>query len=148
MILYATWSFVFFLVTLDMSLKYEYDLPREKTHTIIIFLIFAKLISYFLVENYVSYKYCKFLFSPWIINGAFIVDTLISQVFVKNKLKLVDSFQYKSHDFELNLFYTKVNFNNFLLACLVIFFTFLLIIKSIKFIWQELCYRKKFSQSF
>jgi hypothetical protein len=148
MILYATWSFIFFLVTLDMSLKYEYDLPREKTHTIIIFLIYAKLISYFLVENYVSYKYCKFLFSPWLIIGTFIVDTFISHVLVRNKLKIVDSFRYKLQDFELNLFYTKVNLNNFLLACLVIFFTFLLFIKSIKFIWQELCYKKKFSQSF
>ena len=146
MVLYASWSFVMFLYTLNLSLVFEYSIARETSHLVIMSLILFKLLGYFYIESYLAYSYCKFLFTPWIIYALFLFDSLITQLLIKNKLQIntVDH-QLKTYNGEMlekSLTYSKLNVNFLLHTCLISAWFFLLIAKLIKFFWSE-CFKQK-----
>lgn len=149
MIMYASWSFIVFLYTLDLSLVYDYKLAKEKTHLIILGLLLIKLSLYFIVENFVSYRYCKFIFTPWVVYGVFLVDTVVTQTLYKSKPEFFDdTMQSESGSLAKKQPYMNLGLNFFLHLCILGFFVILFIAKLLKFVWNEMCYQKKVSLSF
>lgn len=152
--LYAAWSYIMFLITLDLALVYQFNVPKQTSHLIILILMCTKLILYFIVENFISYKHCKFVFTPWIIYGIFIYDSIINQSLIRRKLKIYEkskpffqsenlsSQQYLINE---NFSYFKINIYYFLHTSLLVIFVLLLLIKILKFIWKELCFHKNIS---
>ena len=128
MIMYASWSFIFFLYMLDLALVFEKICEKETSHFIIICLFFIKMISYFLLENYVYYKYCKFVFTPWIVYGIYTIDALLGYHSKVNTTVIL--FKEFNVDLCLHLF-------------LIVFFIFLLIAKITKFLLYEIFYYQK-----
>ena len=146
MVMYASWCFVMFLITLNLSLVYEYKISKEISHIIIIGIILVKMIAYFLIENYLAYAYCKFLFTAWIVYALFLIDTLVNQLFVKHKLQIDDQFRDYNHDpIDNSLKYSKLNISFLFHTGVISAWFFLLIAKLTKFIWSECCRQKRFS---
>lgn len=148
--LYASWSFLMFLFSLEVLLVYKIGISKQTAHLITLGIIAFKLIAYFLIENVFAYKYCKFLLTPWLMIGLFLIDALINSLFLmprKNLLKL-DQNDLNTRYLESNILTKYFNINSFLLTCLVLLFIFCFLCKIIKFVWSEFCYRKKLLNNF
>jgi hypothetical protein len=146
MIMYASWSFVLFLFTLNLSLVYEFKIAMETAHLVVMAILFVKLVAYYAIENHFAYSYCKFLFTPWIIYAFFLFDTLINQLLVKNKLEINEHMKaYNGESVEKSLVYSKLNVNFLLHTCLISAWFFLLLAKLVNFFWSEFCRQKRFS---
>lgn len=117
-----------FLMTLSITLTDKYDITTDKVRLIVIGILLTKLSLYFVIENFLAYKYCKFIFTPWIIYILFLTNMMID---FKNEYK------------------NEIYHNYFFQIFLVSFFIFLFILKLIKFFWSELFfYRKKYASNF
>jgi hypothetical protein len=142
-----------FLISLDMSLVHEFKFSPQKSHLTVLILMFFKLLVYFLVEQLLAYRHCKFVVSPWIIYGLYINDTIINQTITLKKLELVETafpiYQVDDNGkllaLKQNFSYEKLNLNFFLHTSLLAVFIILLLIKIFKFIWKEFCYHKNIS---
>lgn len=148
--LYASWSFLMFLFSLEVLLVYKIGISKQTAHLITLGIIAFKLIAYFLVENVFAYKYCKFLLTPWLMIGLFLIDALINNLFLmprKNLLKL-DQNDLNTKYLESNILTKYFNITSFLQACLVLLFIFCFLCKIIKFVWSEFFYRKKLLNNF
>ena len=86
--LYASWSFLMFLFSLEVLLVYKIGISKQTAHLITLGIIAFKLIAYFLVENVFAYKYCKFLLTPWLMIGLFLIDALINNLSKRFKHKI------------------------------------------------------------
>lgn len=149
--MYASWSFIMFLITLSITLTYELNMSKSIVHLIIIGLLLAKLIFYFLIENFAMYNYCKFIFTPWIVYGLFLIDLLASPSAHLNREEASFSFfpsKGSYWDYQVNNFKSLLNINYFLEICVLSVFIFLVVCKVVKFVWNEFCNRKSFLNSF
>ncbi len=145
--MYASWSFVMFLITLSITLVNEFDFKSESIHLLVISLMLVKLGIYFFVENFAMYKYCKFVFTPWLIYGLFLSDMVFNPSKAINKnITLV--YMPLNANYELSEIISLLNLNYFLEICLMSVFVFLLICKIVKFVWNELFHQKIFLNSF
>lgn len=149
--MYASWSFVMFLITLAVTLVYELNMSEFNVHLIITGLLLVKIVIYFLIENYAVYSYCKFVFTPWLVYGLFLLDLLVNPPV--NSSGSSGSF---------NLFPTRGNYWNYQVnnlssllkidylveISLVSVFVFLFIVKVLKFVSNEFCQKKVFLHSF
>lgn len=131
MFMYASWSFLMFLLILSTILKNKYNVSKDSVQLVIILILFIKLIIYFFIENFIAYKHCKFILTPWLVYGLFF-SNLISSL-------QIDFKQSSDEDTDLNYF-----FHIFLIS----FFVFLFISKLIKFICSEIFYQNRFSANF
>lgn len=129
MFMFASWSFLMFLLVFSTTLSVKYELSEENLRLMLFILIVLKLILYFLIENFVAYKYFKFVFLPWIIYA----------IFLFNMIKIYETNGRNSKGYENDFF-----FYIFLLAL----YLFLFISKLIKFLWSEFFYNSKFSANF
>lgn len=150
--MYAAWSFIMFLITLSITLDWELNMSRDNVHLLITSLLLAKLIVYFLVENFAMYSYCKFIFTPWIVYGLFLIDLLASpplesQGFVDLRVGLFPTAG-SFWDYQVSNLAGLLNINYFLEVCVTVVFVFLFICKCVKFVWDEFCNRKTFLNSF
>lgn len=148
--MYATWAFIMFLETLSITLHYEFNFDKDNIHIIIISLILFKILIYFFVENIVMYNHCKFMITPWIMYGLFLIDLLLSpgeKNSVDSGYKLIPS-RGSYWDFQVSNVVSILNLNYFLEICVTAIFIFLFICKVIKFVWTEFCNRKTFLNSF
>jgi hypothetical protein len=127
--MFASWSFLMFLLVFSTTLSVKYELSEENLRLMLFILIVLKLILYFLIENFVAYKYFKFVFLPWIIYA----------IFLFNMIKIYETNGRNSKGYENDFF-----FYIFLLAL----YLFLFISKLIKFLWSEFFYKSKFSANF
>jgi hypothetical protein len=147
--MYASWSFIMFLFSLDLSLIYTYKIAKEKAHLIILGLLLIKMIFYFIVENFISYRYCKFIFTPWVVYGVYLVDTVVTQALFKTKPEFFDDLmQSESINLAKKQSFMNIGLNFFFHLCILALFVILVITKIIKFVWNEMCYQKKISLSF
>ena len=144
--MYAAWSFVMFLITLSITLVYELKFSKENAHLLIIIFMFIKLVAYFLVENFVLYRYCKFIFTPWLVYGLFLADL----VFYPNKAEyqVAPTMANSYWTYKFSHAVSILNLNYLLEICLVAMFSFLLICKVVKFVWNEVFFQKTFLNSF
>ena len=127
--MFATWYFFMFLIAFSTTLSTRYEISSENVRLILIFTIFANLVVYFFIENFLAYKYCKFIFLPWVIYAIFLFN-MVKNYAANNK---------GSKKIEIDYFFQII-----LLAS----FIFLLTLKIIKFVWSEFFYRSKFSANF
>lgn len=149
--MYASWSFIMFLITLSVTLSYEMNISKGTVHLIITSLLLLKIISYFLVENFLMYNFCKFIFTPWIVYGLFLIDLLVSPPFDLTATETNFNIYPTSGsywDYQINNFTSLLNINYFLEICVMSVFVFLFICKVIKFVWNEFCNQKVFLNSF
>lgn len=150
--MYAAWSFIMFLITLSITLNYEMNMSKENVHLLITFLLLAKLIVYFLIENFAMYSYCKFIFTPWLVYGLFLIDLLVSppvDASGDDDLRISVFPTAGSYwDYQVSNFAGLLNVNYFLEVCVTVVFVFLFICKVVKFVWNEFCNRKTFLNSF
>ena len=148
--MYATWAFIMFLETLSITLHYEFDIDSDKIHIIIICTLLSKILLYFFIENIVMYDYCKFMITPWIMYGLFLID-LLNSLGENNGVgpgyRLIPS-RGSYWDFQVSNLASMLNLNYFLEICITAIFIFLFICKVIKFVWSEFCNRKTFLNSF
>jgi hypothetical protein len=139
MLLYASWSFIMFLITLSITLVNRFDVNRQMAHTIVLFILLVKLIAYFFVENFLAYRYCKFVFAPWIVYGLFLVEAVLKPSLIRPPiLDVLSSFSI-NNDF----LFLKANYDFFFKILLLTFFVFLCLAKLVKFIWNEIFYQNK-----
>jgi len=144
--MYAAWSFVMFLITLSITLVHELKFSKENAHLLIIILMFIKLVAYFLVENFVLYRYCKFIFTPWLVYGLFLADLVFYPNKTEYQMSPTMANSYWSYKFSHAV--SILNLNYLLEICLVAVFSFLLICKVVKFVWNEVLFQKTFLNSF
>ena len=121
MIMYASWSFVMFLFTLNLSLVYELHVSMETSHLVVLGLLFVKVFAYFLAENFTAYAYTTFVFTPWLVYIMFLSDTLATQVLVKHKLRLLDDLKsaYTGASIETDAAYSLMNTGYLLHTCII-----------------------------
>jgi hypothetical protein len=108
LLIYASWSFIFFLINLKITLVYEFSMSSQASALIILAALNFKIVINFILENFLFYKYLKFLFSSWLIFILFLIIFLI------------------------NFKHTSSNYLTF--ACSIITFANLLILFTIKVI--------------
>ena len=148
--MYASWSFVMFLFTLSVTLIYDFEMNKETVHLIIMGIMFFKLLVYYIVENIIAYRYFKFIFTPWLIYGLFLLDIMTypgveyksPQMYETDGLGSVNT---AVSEFSL-IIITNVNF--MLQICLLVFFLLLVLLKIIKFVHEEFFFQKKVIHSF
>lgn len=131
--LFASWLFTIFLVCLDQTLVVHMSVAKKISHLIILGIFFFKLLVYFLIENLFAYKYCKFIFTPWIIYALFLYDTIMNQALILNK-------PLSNHSINLtqdNSSFLKTNTSFFAHAFLLAILFFFVVAKIFKFFWCE-----------
>lgn len=133
MFLYASWAFLVFLVILSITLINKFEISKENAQLILICILFSKLTIYFFLENFLAYKYCKFVLTPWIIYAVFLAHLSINYNF-----GLDNNFNSQSD--------VKINFIFHIF--LIVFFLLLFISKIIKFICSEFFFQNRFSANF
>lgn len=142
--MYSSWSFIMFLMTLNLTLVYQFKLTNETSHFIILCIFLVKIMIYFVIENIVAYRHAKFIFTPWLIYGIYLIDSFLA---ASQSLKIKSQFIPLNQD-PNRLEMTRPNFNYFFHSCILIFYVFLLFSKVFKFTWNEFCYQRKFSNNF
>lgn len=143
MALYAAWSFVMFLLALNLSLVYEFEMTQRGAHLVIMGFLLAKMVVYSLVENYAAYAYCKFLLAPWIVYAIYIFDVLVHQLAVKNRL--AEAATHENENASVFTSHRNLNHNFLLHTLLITAWVFLVIAKLLRFVWNECCRQKRFS---
>lgn len=150
--MYASWSFVMFLITLSITLTYELDMSQFSVHLIIIGLLTLKIVVYFLVENFALYSYCKFVFTPWIIYGMFLLDLLVNPpaATLNYRHTQFNVFPLSGNywDFQIANLKSLLHIDYLLEIVVGTLFVILFIVKVLKFVWNEFCHRKTFLSSF
>ena len=129
-----------FIINLDECLVYEVNLTPRLSHFIILAVFLVKLVVYFIVENLIAYKYCKFLFTPWIVYAIFLYDTIMNQTIIKSEKRKYIMFE--GHSISNDISFVQANMSFFLHACLLGVLLFLLLAKIFKFVWFEICNQK------
>jgi hypothetical protein len=146
--MYAAWSFIMFLITLSISLISELNLTKENTHLVIIVLMLIKLIAYFLIENFALYKYCKFIFTPWLVYGLFLADLILNPGFNDHQSVVYMPSNNSLWSYHVSKIISLLNLNYLLEICLAAIYLFLFICKVVKFIWNELVFQKIYLNNF
>lgn len=142
LILFAAWSFVVFIINLDQCLVYEVNLSEKVSHLIILGVFLFKLVIYFIVETLITYKYSKFIFTPWIIYAVFLYDTIMNQTIIQNNHRKTTVLMPHNQTSHGNIGLLQTNMSFFLHACLLGILLFLLLAKIFKFVWCEVCNQK------
>lgn len=144
--LFASWAFTLFLISLDQTLVIHINLDKKISHLIILGVLFVKLFIYFLLENLLAYKYCKFVFTPWIVFALFLYDTIMNQTLVQSEnfnLKNWTTGSNKSVHNDIS--FLKINASFFAHACLLAILLFFILAKIFKFFWCEFCRYNNYS---
>jgi len=149
--MYASWSFVMFLITLSITLSYELGVNQFNTHLVIVGLLLIKIIIHFLIENFALYSYCKFVFTPWIVYGLFLLDLLLNPP-AKSSLEHTGFRLFPTGEsyWEYQIKHVKsLLYIDYVLEIVVAsVFVLLFTVKVLKFIRNEFCNRKTFLNTF
>jgi hypothetical protein len=149
--MYASWSFVMFLITLSITLSYELGVNQFNTHLVIVGLLLIKIIIHFLIENFALYSYCKFVFTPWIVYGLFLLDLLLNPP-AKSSLEHTGFRLFPAGEsyWEYQIKHVKsLLYIDYVLEIVVAsVFVLLFTVKVLKFIRNEFCNRKTFLNTF
>ncbi len=140
-----------FLITLSITLSYELGVSHFTTHLVMIGLLLFKIISYFLIENFALYSYCKFIFTPWIVYGLFLVDLLVNPPAKLSSDDPWSRFVPTSQgywDYNIKLMKSLLKMDYILEIVVTSVFSLLLTFKVLKFMRNELCNKKTFLNSF
>ena len=124
MMLYASLSFIYLLLTLNIVLMKDFGLDFNGSLSIILVILLTKVVFYHLIENFVSYRYCKFLFAPWLTYVTFLIA-----IFMQN-------------------LHSVSSFNFFFQIFLTIFSFFLFAVKIFLFISREFWQYRQWSNSY
>lgn len=149
--MYASWSFVMFLITLAVTLVYELNMSEINVHLIITGLLLVKIVVYFLIENYAVYSYCKFVFTPWLVYGLFLLDLLVNPpVNSSGSSRSFNLFPTSGNywNYQVNNLSSLLKIDYLVEISLATVFVFLFIAKVLKFMWNEFCQKKVFLHSF
>lgn len=149
-LLYAAWTFIMFLFSLEVVLVHKLGMTLQYANLVIIGIMAIKLVTYFIVENVTAYKYCKFMLMPWVLYGVYLIDMLLNIFFYTpaKKSEFEPLLIPDTETIEISLLKKRFSFVSFAQTCLVSLFLFLFVCKIIKFIYNEFCYRKKFLNNF
>jgi hypothetical protein len=124
-IFYASWLFIVFLLNIEIILVAEFKISPDVCILIVLVLFSVKLLVYFVIENFLAYKYSKFLFANWLLYFVFLIGSLI------------------------NLKDIKDNYHLFVFELAVLGLTFILFVyKLVKFIYNEFFLYKSFQNFF
>lgn len=146
--LYATWSFVVFLLMLNLSLISSFGASKEAAHLIVFIVLLIKLIAYFIVELFVGYNYGKFLFTPWLVIAILLLDTLVNQSVHHNMTLYEQVSPFKIQHLSQGFSFARLDMNSFIHYLVTVFYLFLFVSKIVKFVYKEFFYTKKFSHYF
>lgn len=147
--LYSTWSFIMVLLNFNLILIYEFNFNFKLTIIIIFIILNIKLIFLTFIENFIFYKYFKFIFISWILYLIFIAVFLFNfnhHIIDENQKmqipgdptppstsKVVSSWLIPSYFYEFTFLTGLVTF---------VIVTLLLVFKLIVFINKEIFYKK------
>jgi hypothetical protein len=151
------------LLALSKSLEHDFMIKQHTINLIVLFIVFIKMTVYFVIENLVAYRYCKFMILPWLVYGIYLLDLIAHPSVARDddsdqqNISFINgnSVLYSTHKYlrqpntiTNNINSLKINLTFFFQICLFAYFIFLFISKIVKFIWNEFFYSKKFLSNF
>ena len=124
LLVYASWSFIFLLINLKITLVHEFNMSSQMSALILLAALNAKVVINFILENFLFYKYLKFLFSSWLISIVFLIIFIIG--------------------------FTHTSYNDLTFTCSIITLVNLLILFTIKvfiFLRKEIFHKARLNNS-
>jgi hypothetical protein len=67
-----------FLLNTKIVLSEIFQISADTSILLILVMFAVKVLIYFVVENFLAYKYSKFLFANWLLYFVFLIDSIIN----------------------------------------------------------------------
>ena len=155
--LYASGAFIIFLIGLNHTLVTECNLSKEYANNLTLILFLVKLVSYFSIETILLFKYCKFVFTPWLVYAVYVVYVVLNETLIERNTRVYESnlsgqFRlFETRNRQYNIFsYFQIN-SSFYFHIFTLYIIQVLILLNIdKFITNDnkICFRQQKNMKF